>query len=68
MKRLNNTPAAANRKLVEWVEKWAALCEPDALYWCDGSQAEYDRLCEEQIACGLAIRLNPAKRPNPSRA
>ena len=64
MKRLNNTPAAANRKLVEWVEKWAALCEPDALYWCDGSQAEYDRLCEEQIASGLAIRLNPAKRPN----
>ena len=64
MKRLNNTPAAANRKLVEWVEKWATLCEPDALYWCDGSQAEYDRLCEEQIASGLAIRLNPAKRPN----
>ena len=64
MKRLNNAPAAANRKLVEWVEKWAALCEPDALYWCDGSQAEYDRLCEEQIKSGLAIRLNPAKRPN----
>ena len=64
MKRLNNTPAAANRKLVEWVEKWAALCEPDALYWCDGSRAEYDRLCEEQIQSGLAIRLNPAKRPN----
>jgi len=64
MKRLNNVPAAANSKLVAWVEQWAALCEPDALYWCDGSQAEYDRLCEEQIKSGLAIRLNPAKRPN----
>ena len=63
MKELNAAPTG-NAKLVAWVKEWAALCEPDALYWCDGSKAEYDRLSEEMVACGLAIRLNPAKRPN----
>ena len=64
MIELNQTPAAASAKLVAWVKEWAAICEPDAIYWCDGSQEEYNRLCEEQIASGLAVRLNPAKRPN----
>ena len=63
MKELNAAPVG-NPKLVAWVNEWAKLCEPDALYWCDGSQAEYDRLSEESVASGLAIRLNPAKRPN----
>ena len=63
MKELNAAPVG-NPKLVAWVNDWAKLCEPDALYWCDGSQAEYDRLSEESIASGLATRLNPAKRPN----
>ncbi len=63
MKELNAAPTG-NAKLVAWVKEWASLCEPDALYWCDGSKAEYDRLSEEMVACGLAIRLNPAKRPN----
>ena len=64
MKELNQVPAAASAKLVAWVKEWAAICEPDAIYWCDGSKEEYDRLCEEQVASGLAVRLNPAKRPN----
>ncbi|MBP5530980.1 MAG: phosphoenolpyruvate carboxykinase (GTP), partial [Lentisphaeria bacterium] len=63
MKELNAAPVG-NPRLIEWVNGWAKLCEPDALYWCDGSQAEYDRLSEESVASGLAIRLNPAKRPN----
>ena len=63
MKELNAAPVG-NPRLVAWVNEWAKLCEPDALYWCDGSQAEYDRLSEESVASGLAIRLNPAKRPN----
>ena len=63
MKELNSAPVG-NPKMVAWVKEWAKLCEPDALYWCDGSKAEYDRLSEEQVASGLAIRLNPAKRPN----
>ena len=64
MIQLNETPKAASAKLVAWVKEWADICEPDALYWCNGSREEYDRLCEEQIKSGLAIRLNPKKRPN----
>ena len=41
-----------------------ALCKPDHVHLCDGSQAEYDRLCEEMVASGTFLRLNDAKRPN----
>ena len=53
-----------NRKLVDWVRKTAELTQPDRVYWCDGSQAEWDRLTEELVAAGTMTRLNPQKRPN----
>jgi len=53
-----------NTKLRAWVEEMGALCKPDQLHWCDGSQTEYDLLCEQMVASGTFIRLNPEKRPN----
>ncbi len=52
-----------NKKLQNWVEEAAALCQPDSIYWCDGSQEENDRLCEELVQNGTFVRLDPAKRP-----
>ena len=63
VKYLNATPTK-HAKLVAWVEEWAKICKPEGVYWCDGSKAEYDRLSEEMVQSGLAVRLNPAKRPN----
>ncbi|MFZ0694251.1 MAG: phosphoenolpyruvate carboxykinase (GTP) [Alphaproteobacteria bacterium] len=52
-----------NAKLLAWIEEAAALCEPKDVYWCDGSQAEYDRMCVEMVKGGTFIPLNPQKRP-----
>ncbi len=46
-----------------WVAEVAALCQPDAIHWCDGSQAEYDALAAQLVAKGTFIRLDGAKRP-----
>ncbi|MDR3607606.1 MAG: phosphoenolpyruvate carboxykinase (GTP) [Oligoflexia bacterium] len=53
-----------NRKLLAWVTEMATLCQPAQIYWCDGSDQEYDRLCTEMVKSGTLKRLNPAKRPN----
>lgn len=52
-----------NSGLLAWVNKIAELTQPDQIEWCDGSQAEYDRMFELMIATGTAERLNEAKRP-----
>ena len=52
-----------NKKLQNWVAEAAALCQPDSIYWCDGSQEENDRLCEELVQNGTFVRLDPEKRP-----
>ena len=66
MQGLNlNTPNyVKNAKLVAWVADMAALCKPDSIYWCDGSDAEYQRLCQQLVDAGTFKKLNPAKRPN----
>jgi len=53
-----------NRALQAWVEEMRALCLPERVHWCDGSQAEYDALCAQMVEGGTLIRLDPEKRPN----
>ena len=53
-----------NRKLLQWVDEIAQLTKPDSIHWCDGSQEEYDSLCQLLVDAGSFIRLNDAKRPN----
>ncbi len=53
-----------NTKLRNWVKKIVALCKPDQVHWCDGSQEEYNHLCRQMVELGTFIRLNPEKRPN----
>jgi phosphoenolpyruvate carboxykinase (GTP) len=61
--RLNAPAFVKNAKVLAWVAEMAALTEPAAIHWCDGSQAEYDRLCQQLVDAGTFKKLNPAKRP-----
>ncbi len=56
-------PLSTNVHLLRWVRKMAALCKPDRIHWIDGSQEEYDQLCEELVSKGTLIRLNQEKWP-----
>jgi phosphoenolpyruvate carboxykinase (GTP) len=60
-----NTPSwVKNAKLVAWVADMAALCKPDTIHWCDGSDEEYRHLCDKLVEAGTFKRLDPVKRPN----
>ena len=52
-----------HRRLRDWVGAMARLAKPERIVWCDGSQAEYDRLCGDLVACGTFLRLNEKLRP-----
>jgi phosphoenolpyruvate carboxykinase (GTP) len=53
----------ANQAVAAWVDQAAALCEPDDVHWCDGSDAEHEALCDALVDAGTFIRLSPELRP-----
>jgi phosphoenolpyruvate carboxykinase (GTP) len=57
------TPPTTNKHLIRWVEKMAELCRPNSIHWVDGSQAEYDFLCDRLVAAGTFTRLDQKKWP-----
>ena len=57
-------PPTKHKRLVAWVREVAMRTQPDRVYWCDGSQEEWERLTGELVAAGTIKQLNPAKRPN----
>jgi phosphoenolpyruvate carboxykinase (GTP) len=59
----SNQPLSKNIHLIRWVNKMAALCQPDRIHWVDGSQKEYDQLCSTMVDGGTFIRLNLKKWP-----
>jgi phosphoenolpyruvate carboxykinase (GTP) len=62
--RLNVPAHVHHTQLIEWVAKMAALTEAAEVYWCDGTDAEYDRLCARLVQAGTFKKLNPQLRPN----
>ncbi|MDB5940761.1 MAG: ppcK [Ramlibacter sp.] len=66
MQGLNlNAPAyVKNARLIAWVADMVALCKPESIYWCDGSDEEYNRLAQQLVDAGTFVKLDPVKRPN----
>src|SRR5580693_8854275 len=58
MATMISAPATTNKHLIRWVEKMADLTQPASIHWVDGSQEEYDFLCEQLVAAGTFTRLN----------
>jgi phosphoenolpyruvate carboxykinase (GTP) len=58
------TGTTSNTRLQQWVADWAAVFQPDDIYWCDGSAEEYDQLCQQLVDAGVFTKLDEAKRPN----
>jgi len=54
----------SNQRLTDWVAEWAAIMQPDDVYWCDGSADEYEQLAQSLVDSGTFTKLDEAKRPN----
>jgi len=54
---------STNQHLIRWVEKMADLTQPDAIHWVDGSDAEYNQLCNTLVDAGTFTRLNQTAWP-----
>ena len=54
----------SHKALLKWIEKMVAMCEPDAVHWCDGTQEEADRLFAMMAEKGMCVKLNEELRPN----
>ncbi|MEI7731475.1 MAG: phosphoenolpyruvate carboxykinase (GTP) [Verrucomicrobiota bacterium] len=58
------TAPTNNKKLLAWVEEMVKLCKPANVHWCDGTQAEYDKLCQLMVDHGTFTKLDEKLRPN----
>ena len=54
----------SNKNLADWVDEMAKMCKPDKIYWCNGSEEEYNTLLKETVDRGASVGLNPEKRPD----
>jgi phosphoenolpyruvate carboxykinase (GTP) len=64
VEELNVSYPTQHKKLISWVEEIAQLTTPDRIHWCDGSDQEFDELCQLLVDHGTFIRLSESKRPN----
>jgi phosphoenolpyruvate carboxykinase (GTP) len=51
-------------EIIAWVKQTAEFCQPNEVYWCDGSEEEYNQMCQKLVDKGTFIKLNEQKRPN----
>src|SRR5258708_12561652 len=52
-----------NESVIRWVEAQIKLCQPDKIYWCDGSEVEKEALTAEAVTQGILVKLNQQKLP-----
>lgn len=53
-----------NKKLLNWISEMAKMCQPDSIYWCNGSDEEFSQFAELLVKNGTFVKLNEKLRPN----
>lgn len=61
--KITNQELTNHKQLINWVNEWAAICQPKEIVYCDGSEAENQALLDAYVKAGLAVKLNEEKRP-----